>query len=172
LVRIEPDGRRRTIVDGLPGLGDHQVNHPLVGPDRRIYFGVGSVTNSGIVGSDNAGYAWLREHPDAHDVPAHDVVLAGRDYDDRDVLGDLTRRVRTGAFVPFGTDTRSGQVIPGSVKASGAILRWEPDGSELQVVAWGLRNPSRDDRLGRVGLGRFGEDRFLALAARAPRPGR
>jgi glucose/arabinose dehydrogenase len=141
LVRIDPDGSRRTIVDGLPGLGDHQVNHPVTGPDGKIYFGVGSVTNSGIVGSDNAGYAWLREHPEAHDVPARDVVLAGRNYDDRDVLGDLTRHVRTGAFVPFGTETHAGQVIPGSVKASGAILRCNPDGSDLEVVAWGLRNP-------------------------------
>lgn len=141
LVRIEPDGRPRVLVDGLPGRGDHQVNHPLLGPDGRVYFGVGSVTNSGIVGSDNAAYAWLVDNPGVHDVPARDVVLAGRNYEDRDVLGDLSRVVRTGAFVPFGTETRPGQVIPGSVRASGAILRCNPDGSELEVVAWGLRNP-------------------------------
>jgi glucose/arabinose dehydrogenase len=152
LIRIEPDGRRRTIVDGLPGRGDHQVNHPLLGPDGKIYFGVGSVTNSGVVGSDNAAYGWLRQYPDAHDVPARDVVLAGRNYEDRDVLGDLGRTVRTGAFVAFGTETRPGQVIPGDVKASGAVLRCDPDGAALEVVAWGLRNPyglafARDGRL-------------------------
>ena len=141
VVRIDPDGTRTTIVDGLPGRGDHQTNHPLIGPDGRVYFGVGSATNAGIVGSDNAAYGWLRANPDAHDVPARDVVLAGRNYDDRDVLGDLSRTVRTGAFVPFGTETTAGQVIPGSTKASGAILRCRPDGSELEVVAWGLRNP-------------------------------
>jgi glucose/arabinose dehydrogenase len=43
--------------------------------------------------------------------------------------------------VPFGTETTAGQVIPGAVKASGAILRCSPDGSDLEVVAWGLRNP-------------------------------
>ena len=70
-----------------------------------------------------------------------DVVLAGRNYEDRNVLGDLKETVRTGAFVPFGTETEPGQVIPGSVKASGAILRCDPDGGNLEVFAWGLRNP-------------------------------
>lgn len=141
LIRLDADGTRTTIVDGLPGRGDHQVNHPLLGPDGKVYFAVGSVTNSGVVGSDNAAYAWLKDNPDAHDVPARDVVLAGRNYDDRDVLGDLRRTVRTGAFVPFGTETTPGQVIAGNVKASGAVLRCDPDGANLEVVAWGLRNP-------------------------------
>lgn len=141
LVRIGPRGGVHVIVDGLPGRGDHQTNHPLVGPDGKLYFGVGSVTNSGVVGSDNAAYAWLKDNPDVHDVPAKDIVLAGRNYEDRDVLGDLKRTVRTGAFVKFGTETLPGQVIPGNVKASGAILRCDPDGANLEVVAWGLRNP-------------------------------
>jgi glucose/arabinose dehydrogenase len=152
VVRVDPDGTTRTIVDGLPGRGDHQTNHPLLGPDGKVYFGVGSATNAGIVGSDNAAYGWLKDNPDTHDVPAKDVVLAGRNYGDRDVLGDLKRTVRTGAFVPFGTETTAGQVIPGNVKASGAVLRCEPDGTNLEVVAWGLRNPyglafARDGRL-------------------------
>lgn len=141
VVRIDPHGTRATIVDGLPGRGDHQTNHPALGPDGKVYFGVGSATNSGVVGSDNAAYGWLKDNPKVHDVPARDVVLAGRNYDDRDVLGDLRRRVRTGAFVPFGTETAPGQVIPGSVKASGAVLRCNPDGTDLEVFAWGLRNP-------------------------------
>lgn len=152
VLRIEPDGTRRTIVDGLPGRGDHQANHPVLGPDGRVYFGVGTATNAGVVGSDNAAFAWLKDNRTVHDVPAHDVVLAGRDYEDRDVLGDLARVVRTGAFVPFGTETTPGQVIHGETKASGTVLRCAPDGSGLEVVAWGLRNPyglafARDGRL-------------------------
>jgi glucose/arabinose dehydrogenase len=141
IIRIGPRGGVRDIVTGLPGRGDHQVNHPIVGPDGKIYFGVGSATNSGIVGSDNAAYAWLPKFPTVCDVPARDVVLAGRNYEDRDVLGDLAKTVRTGAFVPFGQETTRGQVIPGNVKATGAILRCNADGSDLEVFAWGLRNP-------------------------------
>jgi glucose/arabinose dehydrogenase len=55
LSRIGPDGRSEDIVSGLPGRGDHQANHPVVGPDGKLYFGVGSVTNAGVVGPDNFG---------------------------------------------------------------------------------------------------------------------
>jgi glucose/arabinose dehydrogenase len=69
------------------------------------------------------------------------VTLAGRNYPFKNVLGDVSQTVHSGAYVPFGTETRPGQVIPGDVKCTGAILRCNPDGSDLEVVAWGLRNP-------------------------------
>src|SRR2546423_8451791 len=47
----------------------------------------------------------------------------------------------TGAFVPFGTMTSKGQVIRGSVPCSGAVMRIPPTGGELELVAWGFRNP-------------------------------
>ena len=139
--RIGPDGRLEDIVTDLPGRGDHQTNYPVVGLDGKLYFGVGSATNMGVVGADNFAYEWLPRFPDFHDVPARDIVLAGRDYEYRDVLGDVRQKVRSGAFVPFGVETTAGQVIKGSVKCSGSILRCNLDGSDLEVVAWGLRNP-------------------------------
>ena len=138
--RIDATGRIEDIVTGLPGRGDHQVNQPVFGPDEKLYFAVGSNTNSGVVGPDNAAYEWLPDHPREHDVPAHDITLAGRDRESHDVLGDQTRTVRTGAFVPYRTETSAGQVIPGETKST-ALLRCDPDGSNLEVVAWGLRNP-------------------------------
>jgi glucose/arabinose dehydrogenase len=42
--------------------------------------------------------------------------------------------------MPYGTETQPGQVIKGQVKSNG-LLRCNPDGSDLEVVAWGLRNP-------------------------------
>lgn len=141
LSRLTPDGNVSDIVTGLPGLGDHQVNYPVVGPDGKIYFGVGSATNAGVVGADNYAYGWLPQFPTFHDVPARDVILAGHNYPFRNVLGSVTDEVHTGAFVPFGTETKSGQIIPGNVKCSGAILRCDLDGANLEVVAWGLRNP-------------------------------
>ena len=138
--RISRDGRIEDIVTGLPGRGDHQVNKPRIGPDGKVYVAVGCATNSGVVGPDNAAYEWLAQHPDVHDVPARDVTLAGHNFESHDVLGDQRQTVRTGAFVPYGTETQPGQVIPGQVK-SNALLRCNPDGSDLEVVAWGLRNP-------------------------------
>jgi hypothetical protein len=87
--------------------------------------------------------AVMRKFPDLHDVPGQDIVLTGRNYTSPDVLDEAipTSTVETGAYVPFGTRTEPGQVIKGDVKASGSVLRCNPDGSDLELVAWGLRNP-------------------------------
>jgi glucose/arabinose dehydrogenase len=142
VLRIDPgSGAVQEIVTGLPGLGDHQTNHPAVGPDGRLYWGQGCVTNMGVVGADNFGYEWLATYPEHCDVPGGDIELAGRNYAVPNVLGNPLTSVQTGAYVPFGTPTSAGQVVRGQPKASGAILSCEPDGSDLKVVAWGLRNP-------------------------------
>ena len=142
VVRVDPaTGAMTDIVIDLPGRGDHQTNHPIAGPDGRLYWGQGCVTNMGVVGADNFGYEWLPKFPDHHDVPGGDVVLAGRNYHVPNVLGNPLTTVESGAFVPFGTTTERGQRIAGSTKASGAVLSCAVDGSGLRVVAWGLRNP-------------------------------
>lgn len=99
LSRITSDGRVEDLVVGLPGLGDHQTNYPIVGPDGKVYIGVGSATNTGVVGADNFTYEWLPQYPRFHDVPARDVTLAGCTYAFQNVLGDITETVQTGAYV-------------------------------------------------------------------------
>lgn len=142
VLRVDPaDGTISEVVGGLPGLGDHQTNHPVIGPDGRLYWGQGSVTNMGVVGADNFGYEWLATNRDVCDVPGGDVVLAGRNYAVPNVLGNPLGSVESGAFAPFGTPTSAGQRIAGQARASGAVLSCAPDGSDLRVVAWGLRNP-------------------------------
>ena len=129
------------LVTGLPGRGDHQANHPVIGPDGRVYWGQGSATNMGVVGADNFGYEWLAQFPETHDVPGADVELVGRNYRVPNVLGNPLTSVESGAFAPFGTPTSAGQAVKGDPKASGAVLSCLPDGQDLRVVAWGLRNP-------------------------------
>jgi glucose/arabinose dehydrogenase len=141
LSRITADGTLEDVVTELRGRGDHQANYPVVGPDGKLYFGQGTATNTAIVGADNMAYEWLPVFADFHDLPGQDVVLAGRNYEYQDVLGSLSNTVKTGAYVPFGTETHAGQVIKGQVKCNGAVLRCNPDGSDLELVAWGLRNP-------------------------------
>ncbi|CAN5882365.1 hypothetical protein BH23GEM5_BH23GEM5_11310 [soil metagenome] len=142
ILRIRMDGRITPLVEGLPSLGDHHTNGPAVGPDGWIYFGQGTATNSGVVGTDNAEFGWLPRHPRFHDIPCRDVVLAGRNFSTPNPLTpDPNDRASTGAYVPFGTPTQPGQTIRGQVPCSGAILRVRPTGGAPELVAWGLRNP-------------------------------
>ena len=46
----------------------------------------------------------------------------------------------TGAFVPFGTSTYKGQVIPGNIKCNGCILSANLDGTDITLVGWGFRS--------------------------------
>jgi glucose/arabinose dehydrogenase len=153
-------------VDSLPSFGDHFNNEMAVGPDGKIYFGQGTASNSGVVDLSNAyPFVWLLLWPDVHDVPAQDMRLTGESFltpQPNNVLarqGRLTSLwrnltyavtsvfnrnknksmlVRTRAFQPFGEHKRE---VKGQTKAAGTILRMNPDGTGLEVYAWGLRNP-------------------------------
>ena len=140
IIRVSPEGQITSIVDGLPSFGDHHTDGPVFGNDGWLYFGQGTASNSGVVGEDNAKFGWLKRHPEFHDIPGEDIELTGQNFKTKDVMGG-EGRVETGAFVPFGTTTAPGQVIKGAVKCSGSVLRVRPDGSDLQKVAWGFRNP-------------------------------
>lgn len=140
---VHGDGTIEDILENLPSGGDHQNNTVVFGPDGKMYFGQGTYTTAGVVGEDNQElFGWLRERPDQHDIPCKDIVLRGVNYaSGNPLLGEATARAETGGFVPFNTPTQPGQRIAGRVPCSGAILRADPDGSNLEMVAWGLRNP-------------------------------
>lgn len=142
ILRVSEEGSITTIVDGLPSRGDHHTNGPVIGPDGWLYFSQGTATNSGVVGEDNAKFGWLGRFRDFHDIPGQDITLAGVNYSSANPLTDDPRdEASTGAFLPFGTPSRSGQVIKGQVKCSGSVLRVRPGGGEPELVAWGFRNP-------------------------------
>lgn len=140
ILKITKDGTITPIVSNLPSIGDHHTNGPVI-KDGYIYFGQGTATNSGVVGTDNADFGWLKRHKTFHDIPCRDVTLSGQNYTAHNVLTDSTTMVTTGAYVPFGTPTTPGQVIKGSLPCSGAILRVPVGGGNMELVAWGLRNP-------------------------------
>jgi glucose/arabinose dehydrogenase len=140
LSRVNLQGERTDLVTDLPSYGDHHTDHIAI-KDNKVYFGQGTITNTGVVGSDNLTvFGWLVKHKDGHDTPAHDVVLTGKNYKSKDPFNPL-RTVETGAFLPLGTPSAPGQIIKGELKANGVIYECNPDGTDLQVYAWGLRNP-------------------------------
>ncbi len=141
ILRVDlASGAVTELVTELPGLGDHQTNHPVVGADGRLYWGQGSVTNLGVVGADNFGYEWLAANSEVCDVPAADVELAGRTFQQPDVLHNPLDRVMCSAYAPFGSGSEATHVA-GATAASGAVLSCALDGSDLRTEAWGLRNP-------------------------------
>lgn len=142
ILKITPDGTITPLIENLPSMGDHHTNGPAIGPDGSIYFMVGTFTNSGIVGEDNAQYGWLARYPEAHDIPCRDITLSGTNYISPDPrTPDPKDTAATGAFSPFGVPTLKGQVISGKVPCSGALLRISTNGGEAELIAWGFRNP-------------------------------
>jgi glucose/arabinose dehydrogenase len=152
---VGEDGKVVDLVTDLPSLGDHFNNQLAVGPDGKIYFGQGVATNSGVVGVDNFVFGWLGMHPKFHDVPGRDIRVKEKTFVTLDPMVLTDKRepplVRTAPFNAFGRGAEK-ERIGGQVKANGTILRMNPDGSQLEVFAWGLRNPfgltfTKDGRL-------------------------
>ena len=138
---IKPDRTKQDIISGLPSLGDHHNNQVIFGPDGKLYFGQGTATNSGVVGLDNS---WVKQYPFFHDYPGCNIILNGQNFITEDIQtaapNDYTH---TGAYSHFGVPSIPYEVVKGVTKASGSILRANLDGSNLELVAWGLRNPFR-----------------------------
>lgn len=153
--RIDPDGTVSTILDDLPGGGNYHTNMTAIGPDGRLYFSQGAMTNTAIVGLDALELGWLRRLPHSHDTAGYDLVLAGVNVTTPDPLAADGSPAVTGAFVPFGTPTLRGQRVAARVPCSASVMSCRADGSDLRTVAWGLRNA--------YGLGFLPDGRLLAI---------
>jgi len=138
------DGSHFTLQAGLPAQGDYSVTDMVMGPNGRLYFGLGAVTNSGVVGLDNWEEGWVRKHPDVCDFPATSIKLLGYRFEAKNPLASIwvPSTTETVPFQPFGDSyiTR----IPAAPfgRPSGAIYSILPDGGELRVESWGVRNPA------------------------------
>ena len=155
ILRVAADGTTETVVEGLPGPGNYQTNMAVVGPDEKLYFSQGAMTNSGIIGLDAYEIGWLARLPHSHDLPGVEVELAGVNVRTPNPLAPEDGEVETGAFVPFGRRTHRGQRLPAHLPATAAVMRCQLDGSALELVAWGLRNA--------YGLGFLPDGRLLAV---------
>lgn len=141
ILKITRDGKIISLISNLPTMGDHHTNGPVI-KDDYIYFGQGVATNSAVVGKDNVEFGWLSRRKDFHDIPCQDITLTGQNYTSPNVLtDDPNDEISTGAYVAFGTSTTSGQIIKGALPCTGSILRIPLSGGNVELVAWGFRNP-------------------------------
>ncbi len=141
---VSPEGE---VTQLFSGFVDSQSEHPLSdiqpGPDGRLYIGTGPAANSAVVGIDIA--AFVERSPELHTTPCEDITLRGLNFQTPDFrTEDPSDLTLTGAYVPFGTETMPGQVIPGNVKCGGAVVAFDPASDDpeatLDVYAWGMRN--------------------------------
>lgn len=139
------DGSHQTIIARLPAEGDYSVTDLAIQPGTgRLYFGMGSATNSGVVGLDNL--RWVRDHRDFHDQPWGDLHLLGRRFDTPNPFAGILGGSDIAVTGPFQAFARSKQtLIPGTRTPNAAIFSLDSSGGDLQVEAQGIRNP--------VGLG-------------------
>lgn len=133
-------GKLTVLIDKLPSGGWHEPGGPVFGPDGLMYFGNGSVSQQGV--SLPMGFTVdLAKHPLAHDVPGQDVTLTGNNVWSRDPRMSFPFLTQTGPFKPFGTPAGKGEVIKGNIFCNSAVWRSKPDGADMELLAWGIRNP-------------------------------
>lgn len=146
---LKPDGSIRNIITGLPSNGDHYNSNVAINSEGKMFFGVGTATNSGVVGLDNG---WIHNYPLFCDFAGSYVMLKGQNYVTNDGFSLLEQEVITGAYSPYSISNIPYEVRKGIIRASGSIMKANVDGSELEQIAWGFRYPcylnlDQNDRL-------------------------
>ncbi len=138
---VKLDGTKQNIITGLPSNGDYYNSRVVFGPDNKMYFGQGTVTNSGVVGPDNE---WVTTNPLLCDYPGDYIMLVGQNFVSYNIFTseDVVETVYTGGFSQYGVQNLPYELRKGVIKASGSILRANLDGTKLELFAWGFRNPA------------------------------
>ncbi|MDF2542476.1 MAG: repeat containing protein [Herbinix sp.] len=135
---IRADGTRQDILSGLLCNGDYGISNVAFGPDGKIYFGQGTVTNSGVVGLDNE---WVSSHPFLHDEPTFDIILNGQNFITNNMFIKSRESTYTGAFSSYGIPNLMNEIKKGIIRGSGSVLRANRDGTDLELISGGFRNP-------------------------------
>ncbi len=138
-------GNHQTVVADLPAKGDYSVTDLAINPiNGRLYFGMGTATNSGIVGLDNFQTGWVQKHPGFCDQPYVDLVSHGSRFDTPNPFAGLFGGkdvAVTAPFQPFGVSNRIRIPKARDGKPNGAIYSIDPGGGDLRVEAYGIHNP-------------------------------
>ncbi len=140
--RVTLDGEVTQVFSGvIDAQSEHSLDEIRLGPDGRLYVASGGAANSAVVGLDNAPF--VERSPDLRATACQDIVLTGQNFETPDFrTEDPDDTVLTGAFVPFGTETKPGETIEATDPCGSSILAFDPDDPEgtLEMYAWGFRH--------------------------------
>jgi sugar lactone lactonase YvrE len=139
------DGSHETIVGAIPAQGDHGMSDIAVSPTGRIWFGVGSATNSGVVGLDNWQAGWVKRFPGTTDKPYTDLKLLPYLFRTNNPQAGLFRPdvAVTAPMQPFNVFGRTRVGTPGqrSDRPGAAIFSVSAGGGGMRVEAHGVHCP-------------------------------
>lgn len=144
ITALDYEGHPTTIVADLPAQGDYGVTDLAIAPNGRLYFGVGTATNSGVVGIDNWSVGWVLKNPKVADLPYVNLKLLGYRFDTPNPLATLFGGADiavTAPFQPFGTSNQTRVRKAPNDKPNGAVYSVSPTGGDLRVEAHGIRYP-------------------------------
>jgi sugar lactone lactonase YvrE len=134
------DGTHETIVSNLPARGDNQMSDLALRPNGRLWFGVGSATNSGVVGMDN--WNWVKKYPDFADRSFVDLKLNGYHFKSKNPDAGLFGGPEIAVTAPFQPFNVSSQTrIRANELPTGAIYSVDASGGGRRVEAHGIRAP-------------------------------
>ncbi|HEX4123119.1 MAG TPA: hypothetical protein VHY37_00210 [Tepidisphaeraceae bacterium] len=149
ITALDYQGHHTTIVGGLPAQGEYSVTDMAIW-NGRLFFGLGTGTNSGIVGLDDWAIGWPRRYADFHDVPwgpnGGELDLRGLRFTSPNPLAGLfgpAEEAATAAYQAFNFSDRTTVEASPTFrnKPSGAIFSVDPAGGEARLEAYGIHNP-------------------------------
>jgi glucose/arabinose dehydrogenase len=133
------DGKPTTVIANLPCRGDNGMSDVALGRGR-LWFGVGSATNSGVVGLDN--WHWVKKYEDFCDRSFVDLKLNGFQFKSKHPDAGLFGAAETAVTAPYQPFNVSAQTrVRHSDTPTAAIYSVDPEGGGVEVEAHGVRNP-------------------------------
>ena len=141
ITALDYRGGYTTIAAHLPAQGDHAVTDLAIDPRLgRLFFGVGSATNSGVVGLDN--WEWVQDAQQVRDQPWGRLHLRGYRFDSPNPFSGLFGPADIAVTAPYQAFNVSNETeVNGSDLPSAAIYSCSPNGGDVRVEAHGIRYP-------------------------------
>jgi glucose/arabinose dehydrogenase len=133
------DASHTVIASAIPCRGDHGLSDLAIS-GGRLWFGVGSATNSGVVGTDN--WSWVKKYPEFCDRSRVDLKLHGFQFKSKHPDAGLFGAPETAVTAPFQPFNVSAQTrVRHSEFPTSTIYSIETAGGDRRIEAYGIRCP-------------------------------